>query len=227
MVKTYDKKKDANVQLSKNFKLSEFDCKCSRCSKVLLDTKLIELLQKIRDHFGASINVNSGYRCSAHNKEVGGSSSSNHVKGTAADIRVKGVEPRDVAMYAESIGIKRIGLYEGDKEGNFVHIGSGTTKKFWLGKAQKKVDTFGGKTPKTISVKLPVLQKGAQGGAVWALQALLIGYGYEKIDENHVLTKDGKFGGVTEDVVKKYQHEYDLEADGSVGVNTWNSLLNI
>jgi hypothetical protein len=226
MVKTYDKKKDANKQLSKNFKLSEFDCKCNRCSKVLLDTKLVDNLQKIRDHFNASVNVNSGYRCKTHNKEVNGSSSSHHMKGMAADIRVEGVDPKDVAKYAESIGIKRIGLYDGAAEGNFVHIGSGTTKKFWLGHGQKKIDTFGG-TVKKITLELPVLEKGAKGGAVWALQAMLKGLGYERIDEDTVLEVDGSFGGVTEKLLKKFQHEYDLEGDGKCGKATWTSLLNL
>lgn len=226
MVKTYDKKKDANKQLSKNFKLSEFDCKCNRCSTVLLDTKLVDNLQKIRDHFNASVTVNSGYRCKAHNKEVGGSSSSHHMKGMAADIRVDGIEPRDIAKHAESVGIKRIGLYEGNTEGNFVHIGSGNTKKFWLGHAQKKVDTFGG-TVKKVALELPVLEKGAKGGAVWSLQALLKGLGYERIDEDTVLEVDGSFGGVTEKVLKKFQHEYDLEEDGKCGKATWTSLLNL
>lgn len=227
MVKTYDKKKDINKQLSKNFKLSDFDCKCKRCNKVLLDTKLVEYLQKIHDHFGKNVKVNSGYRCAAHNKEVGGSSSSHHMRGLAADIRVEGIEPREVAKYAESIGIKRIGLYEGAKEGNFVHIGSNTTKKFWLGHAGKIVGTFGGGKTKTVNVKLPVLKKGAKGGAVFALQALLIGYGYREIEKDRVLEADGSFGGITEDALKKYQHEYDLESDGSCGAATWASLLNL
>lgn len=226
MARTFDKKKDTNKQLSKNFKLSEFDCKCGKCNKVVLDLKLIKMLQKIRDHFNASVNVNSGYRCAAHNKAVGGSNSSHHLKGMAADIRVEGIEPIEVAKYAESIGIKRIGLYEGDKEGNFVHIGSGTTKRFWLGKAGKNVDTFGG-TVKKVTLQLPVLEKGAKGGAVWALQALLKGLGYERIDENTVLEVDGSFGGVTKQLLEKFQHEYDLKVDGKCGKETWTSLLNL
>ncbi len=219
MVKTYDKKKDINKQLSKNFKLNEFDCKCNRCNKVLLDTKLVELLQKIRDHFGASVNVNSGYRCKTHNKEVGGSTSSHHMKGTAADIRVEGVEPREVAKYAESIGIKRIGLYEGDAEGNFVHIGSGSTKKFWLGKAQKKVDTFGG-VIKKVTLELPVLEKGVKVGAVFALQDLLKGHKYD-------IESNGSFGSDTYETLKKFQHEHDLATDGKCGKATWSELLNL
>ena len=141
-VKTYDKSKDRCVQLSKNFKVREFACKCSRCSIALVDEELVRILQQIRDHFGVSVDINSGYRCKEHNAEVGGDPNSSHMQGMAADIRVKGVAPREVAKFAESIGVKRIGLYEGD-EGEFVHIGSGVTKRFWLGRKAVLVDTFG------------------------------------------------------------------------------------
>lgn len=135
--------KGETVQLSPNFKTSEFHCKGKNCcDSTLIDEKLVEWLQKIRDHFGVSVNVNSGYRCEKHNKNVGGSSSSHHMKGMAADIVVKGKTPREVAQYAEKIGVQRIGLYETDKDGYFVHIGSGTSKRFWYGQAGKIVDTF-------------------------------------------------------------------------------------
>ena len=225
MVKTYDKKNDINLQLSKNFKLSEFDCKCKReeCDIVLLDDALVDILQKIRDHFGASVTVNSGHRCEKHNKAVGGSTSSHHMRGMAADIRVKGVKPIEVAKYAESIGVQRIGLYESAAEGEFVHIGSDTRKKFWRDHAGTPVDTFGGKPEKTIALELPVLKRGAKGDTVFALQALLIGYGYDLGEKG----LDGSFGGATEKAVKKYQFEHDLEDDGSVGPATWASLMNL
>lgn len=232
MVKTYDKKKDIDLQLSKNFKLSEFDCKCKReeCSTVLLDDALVDILQKIRDHFGVPVNVNSGHRCQKHNAAVGGSTSSHHMRGMAADIWVKGVAPKEVAKYAESIGVKRIGLYEGASEGNFVHIGSADTKRFWLGHAGKLVDTFGGvpvnggKDPtKYISMELPVLKKGMKCPTVGVVQALLIGMGYD-------LGKTGadeSFGGKTENAVMSYQEDADLEPDGSVGRKTWSKLLGL
>lgn len=121
--------------MSNNFRLSEFKCKCknSSCTTTLVDNELIKILQKIRNHFGVSININSGYRCLKHNSAVGGASGSHHTKGMAADIVVKGVAPKEVAKYAESIGVKRIGLYETDKDGYFVHIGSADTKSFWYG----------------------------------------------------------------------------------------------
>ena len=52
-------------------------------------TKLCnEVLQPIRDKLGDSIYINSGYRSPMVNRLVGGSSSSQHIKGQAADITV-------------------------------------------------------------------------------------------------------------------------------------------
>ena len=218
MIKEYSKSKDLGLQLSKNFKASEFDCKCSRCDKFLVDEKLVELLQKLRDHFGVSVNVNSGYRCKEHNAEVGGHSGSHHMKGMAADIRVKGVAPVEVAKYAESIGIQRIGLYD-----SFVHIGSADTKNFWKDDSSNKVDTFGGAPKEEISLTLPVLKKGAKGGAVFGLQALLIGYGYD-LGENPL---DGSFGGKTKAAVEKFQFERDMTFDGIVDGEVWEELLGV
>jgi hypothetical protein len=236
MVKAY--KRSDKVQLSKNFKLDEFKCKCGKCDPILLDTVLIDWLQKIRDHFGKSVNVNSGYRCKAHNASprVNGSPTSHHVKGMAADIRVSGVLPREVAKYAESIGIQRIGLYD-----NFVHIGSDTRKKFWLGHSGTPVETFGGRmiegdpsaspqddgavaqddtVAKTVSIKLPVLKKGAKGEAVRVMQTLLIGEGYG-------IVADGSFGGKTLNALQCFQEDAGLTPDGSCGKATWSKLLGV
>lgn len=213
-VKTY--KRSDKIQLSKNFRLDEFKCKCGKCDPILVDDDLVTWLQKIRDHFGRSVNINSGYRCAAHNAspKVGGSKSSHHVKGMAADIRVEGILPSEVARYAESIGIQRIGLYD-----NFVHIGSGTEKKFWKGHEGTKVETFGGK-PKTVTLELPVLRNGMKGEPVRVLQELLNVYGY-------ILVVDGSFGAKTQNAVECYQEDVDLEADGVCGKATWSKLLGV
>lgn len=142
-VKTYTK--TSNASLSKNFKVSEFACHGKGCcSTVMIDELLVTYVQKIRDHFKKSITITSGYRCSTHNRNVGGATGSRHAKGQAADIVVQGVAPAEVAKYAESIGIKGIGLYETSRDGYFVHIDTRTTKSFWYGQAQAYRSTFGG-----------------------------------------------------------------------------------
>ena len=213
-VKTYDKSKDRCVQLSQNFKVREFACKCSRCSIALVDEELVRILQQIRDHFGVSVDINSGYRCKEHNAEVDGDPNSSHMQGMAADIRVRGVEPREVAKFAESIWVKRIGLYEGD-EGEFVHIGSGVTKRFWLGRKAVLVDTFGAAPVQVCTVSVPVLKRGMKSDAVRALQKLV---GCEA---------DGSFGPATEDAVEAFQKKAGLGVDGSVGPVTWARLLGV
>lgn len=209
-VKSY--KRSEKLQLSKNFKLDEFKCKCGKCDPILVDEALVTWLQKIRDHFGKSVNINSAYRCEKHNADpkVGGSKTSHHPKGKAADIRVAGVVPEEVAKYAESIGIQRIGLYD-----TFVHIGSDPTKKFWKGHEGTKVDTF----QKTVTLKLPVLKKGCRGDSVMALQAMLENYGYED------RAGWGTFDSATELALMEYQRDCELVVDGSCGKDTWSSLL--
>jgi len=54
------------------------------------------------------------------------------------------VAPREVAKYAESIGIKGIGLYETNADGHFTHIDTRTVKSFWYGQKEEYRSTFGG-----------------------------------------------------------------------------------
>ena len=152
-IKTYTKGK--KVQLSKNFASTEFDCHGKGCcSQTKIDDKLVNYLQQIRDHFGKSVNINSGYRCKTHNAAVGGASQSNHMDGEAADVqKFKGVEPIEIARYAESIGIKGIGVYSWG-----VHIDTRTSKYFWYDGGESNVKTFGASTYKpTTSTITPAV----------------------------------------------------------------------
>ena len=79
-----------NIKVSENFKLSEFACKCG-CQQVKLDSELLRRLQAIRTQTGLPVRINSGYRCPAHNKKVGGASGSQHLFGKAADIVIVGL----------------------------------------------------------------------------------------------------------------------------------------
>lgn len=211
-------KSDGQTRLSDNFRVREFACKCSRCNEVLVDEVLVDWLQKLRDHFGVPVNINSGYRCEPHNTEVGGSSQSHHLRGMAADIQVEGVAPETVAIYAESIGIQRVGLYD-----SFVHIGSGTKKRFWLGHEGTNVNTFVQEKEKTMTVTLPVLKRGRKGEEVRALQAHLLGYGYS-VGASGL---DGSFGAATEAAVRQYQADHQLSVDGSAGPQTRKHMLGV
>lgn len=128
-VNVYSKSKEGNLQLSKNFKVKEFACK-DGSDPVFISPELVEVLQKIRNHFGKPVNINSAYRTPAHNKKEGGASYSQHLYGTAVDIRVTGVTPKQVAQYAETLlsGRGGIGIYN-----NFTHVDVRETKSRWNG----------------------------------------------------------------------------------------------
>lgn len=129
-VKTYSLKADGEKYLSKNFKVKEFRCK-DGSDKVLIDTELVELLQKIRDFFGKAVTITSAYRTATYNQKIGGAAKSQHINGTAADIKVAGVDPLMVTRYAEMLmpDSGGIGYYYADS--NFTHVDVRTSKARW------------------------------------------------------------------------------------------------
>jgi len=58
-----------------------------------------KVLQPVRDHFVKGVKVNSGFRHPQVNAAVGGSKTSDHCKGMAADIEIPGVANGDLAQW--------------------------------------------------------------------------------------------------------------------------------
>ena len=97
------------MKLSKNFSMAEFTKSQTAERKGIDNTPQGEhleaavalfesVVQKVRDHFGVTT-INSGYRCPELNAAVGGSATSQHCHGEAADIEVPGVANSDLANW--------------------------------------------------------------------------------------------------------------------------------
>jgi len=98
------------MNLSANFTLKELT-KSDTATRLGLDntpdaqalenlkTLCEKVLQPVREHFGKSVTVNSGYRSPESNAAVGGSKTSDHCKGQAADIEIAGVANADLAQW--------------------------------------------------------------------------------------------------------------------------------
>jgi uncharacterized protein YcbK (DUF882 family) len=78
--------------LSEHFSKAEFASHC--CGKLIPDAKLIDALERLRSLAGKPIKAHAGYRCAAHNQQVGGVTDSEHTRGKAADIDIPGLTLR-------------------------------------------------------------------------------------------------------------------------------------
>ena len=109
----------------------EFRCPC--CRVVMIHEVLVASLEELRVLTGGPIYVNSGYRCFAHNKAVGGSKNSYHKSGMAVDVWSKIVTPRELAAYANTVpAFKGIGLYRGR-----IHVDIRPKLAYWISNSVK------------------------------------------------------------------------------------------
>lgn len=122
---TYSLASDGDSKISKHFKIKEFQCN-DGTDTIKIDLKLVALLEDIREYFGKPVVISSAYRTSSYNKKVDGSTNSLHLYGQAADISISGISPKKIAQYAESLGVKGIGLYS-----TFVHVDTRSVKYYW------------------------------------------------------------------------------------------------
>ena len=82
------------------------------------------MLQPLRDRFG-SINITSGYRSPELNKAIGGSTTSDHCLGCAADFEVQEMDNKTMAQWiAHNLDFKQVILefyHEGDMHSGWIH----------------------------------------------------------------------------------------------------------
>ena len=98
------------TQLTANFSLHEltksetalrmgFDNTPGEAETEALRLLAEKVLQPVRDHFGKGVKCNSGFRSAESNQAVGGSRTSDHCLGRAADIEIPGVPNAELAQW--------------------------------------------------------------------------------------------------------------------------------
>lgn len=205
------------VQLSKNFKSTEFDCNGKGCCNTTpIDMNLVEILQNVRDHFGVSVHLNCGYRCPAHNAKISGASkASKHMEGIAADIVVKGVHPMRVARYIKTIPgfAGRVGCYTWDDKGSgFVHVDvRGTNSCGIYTENNVQYDSI---ASFNVSVR-----KGSKGRIVKVVQRKLQTAGFYSGDI------DGSCGSETEDAIEAWNKAHVRYDDKVWGPKCWEEAF--
>ena len=83
-------------RVTDHFAIREFTCRCwergfhgaSFCHGwTKIHRNLVVGLERLREANGGPVQIVNGYRCPAYNRQVGGASGSQHMKGAAADVR--------------------------------------------------------------------------------------------------------------------------------------------
>jgi hypothetical protein len=136
----YNKKETAvyvPFKSAPSFKPIEFACKCGICKSIIIDIRLVDMLQKLRNLLDSPIYINSGYRCTRYNSvliQEGAPAAklSKHIYGAAADIGVRNkdgllIDGPQLARIAYMIGFRRIGVSQ-----YWIHVDIEPTKRLAL-----------------------------------------------------------------------------------------------
>lgn len=199
--------------ITKNFTRNEFQCSCG-CSAQMVDELLVQKLQAIRTVYDVPLKITSGYRCVKHNAAVGGTKSSKHLYGIAADVKdpTGKLNPVQLAIIA-SCTFGGVGVYWYGSAA-FIHVDVRNTKATWLC-TQKGVYNY----TSQHSFIMPTVRRSSstqtEKSAIKMLQRLL------------GLPVDGIFGASTEAAVRAAQKAHGLTADGVVGPKTWKALAGV
>lgn len=127
---------DDKTQLSPHFNAREFRCQCGQSHETLIASELVDKLEALYTALNCSkIIVTSGYRCPEHDKAVGGTSSGQHTKGTAADVycyRQDGqpISSKTVCCKAQDLGFTGIANITSSYQ--YTHLDVRTSGK-WYG----------------------------------------------------------------------------------------------
>ena len=125
-----------STQLSPHFNIREFRCSCGKSHETLLASELVDKLEQLYTALNCSkIIVTSGYRCPEHDKAVGGTSSGQHTKGTAADVCCYGqdgqpISSKTVCCKAQDLGFTGIANITSSYQ--YTHLDVRTSGK-WYG----------------------------------------------------------------------------------------------
>ena len=127
---------DDQTQLSPHFNAREFRCQCGQPHETLIASELIDKLEALYTALNCSkIIVTSGYRCPEHDKAVGGTSSGQHTKGTAADVCCYGqdgqpISSKTICCKAQDLGFTGIANITSSYQ--YTHLDVRTSGK-WYG----------------------------------------------------------------------------------------------
>jgi len=140
MPKLLLKEEKTNLQVTKNFNMSEMEFYDRVPANLLEKAKdVLTNIQVLREALGAPISIMSGYRSPERNAEVGGAPKSQHMEGNATDLQCKTKTPLEMYNMVEKL-IKEgkmkqggLGIYDG-----WIHYDCRGTRQRWDNRTKDK-----------------------------------------------------------------------------------------
>jgi uncharacterized protein YcbK (DUF882 family) len=140
MPKLLLKEEKTNLQVTKNFNMSEMEFYDRVPANLLEKAKeVLANVQILRDALGVPVSIMSGYRSPERNAEVGGATKSQHMEGNATDLQCKAKTPLEMYTMVEKL-IKEgkmkqggLGIYDG-----WIHYDCRGTRQRWDNRTKDK-----------------------------------------------------------------------------------------
>lgn len=116
---------------SKYFSAKEMECKCGICHRQVMDDKLIELINYVREEVGVPITITSAFRCERWQQKLRGDGlqtakgRSTHEMGQAVDLRCSDMEKLKNAIE------KHFEPYSIGYAASFYHVDMRPGKRRW------------------------------------------------------------------------------------------------
>lgn len=220
---------NSKTQLTKNINVSELKEASSHTHDIVVDIDHINKVQDFMAYIGADwVRFSSGYRCSTHDKKVGGSGKGQHTKGTATDQCFKKdgkyLDAKWVCCKAQDFGFKGIGYIDN----YYVHLDSRTSGTYRGDERKGYSNNVDGDFYKYFGIEKPdtekgytgtfptlpsrgYFKKGDKGTQVKNLQKFLNWALNEKLDV------DGIIGSKSIKAIKKFQDLVRIKIDGLFG----------
>ena len=228
---------NSKIQLTKNINVSELACNgVNHKHDIVIDLDHVYMVQNFMNKYGYDkVIFSRGYSCEEHNKSIGGSTNSQHTKGTATDQcfykNGKVVSAKEICCKAQDYGFKGIayinskyvhldsrtsGTYRGDETKGY---SNNVNNDFYTYFGISKGNTYQGTYPTLPS--RGYFKKNDRGTQVKNLQKLLNWLNGSK------LSVDGIAGNKTIEQVKVFQKAVGIKQDGLFGRTSLNKAKNI
>lgn len=110
-----------------HFSRTELECPC--CHACEMNPIVLEKIERVRNHMGIPLYINSAFRCIKHNEDVGGAATSQHLLGNALDVsttRMTGCQ-KLILLKAALLEFSGIGIGK-----TYIHMDVRENKTLWV-----------------------------------------------------------------------------------------------